>query len=996
MKKIAYLLFFTIISSFIYAQNGNCLEFDGTDDYVAIETMNYSVAGEITELTVCAWVLAFPGEGGWSIMDFDRSEYYNVEIGWHDQAGDVINFNTYSASGDIHDMSGTTNVRDGQWHFIAAVYDGTNKYIYVDGVLDAQVNNPHSGAGLGKGTTRYGFIGDGSEATDFNLDRNEFYFEGSLDEISVWHEAKTLTELNEIMSDDIANPATETNLMLYYQFEEGSGQLLGDASSNEYDGQLGLTIGSDDSDPTWKSATSVLKANMGTFDGVDDYGYISNTNDINMSNVADRTIEVWFKCDDITKGSKQVVYEEGGHLNGFSIYVFESELYIGAWAQSNGWDGAYHTSSNIYSNQWHHAALVLDSGTDFTAFLDGEEIGTTNNNVKQLPAHSGDISIGRNGDTQFHDGDDNNDNSFFDGSIDELRIWNEARLLDSIQANMYSELTKPSDESNLVCNSRFNQIGGVNIYDYSINGNPVNISGFTFETSTAPIPYYTVANGLLGSDNTWADGQKKPVKPWSKLNINDEVILDTDFVCSSLKIAQEGSLSINPLISLTVKGNIKNKAGNTGLILKADASGQASLIHKTKNVSATVETHFNLDAHYFASSPIGDAISNIFFDQYMFTWDEPNYEWSNFSNPDEPLVVGKGYDVYNVDQNKAIYAGKLNTGNLSISGLTTTASVPENDRGFNLVGNPYPSCLDIAELDFGANMTAASYVLRHSPKTYYIWSQGSGGDLEARYIQPGQGFFTHVISTGQSLSFENADRTHDGLGPYDKKQDKELSPELLKITITGNNYEDRTYIGFRDEASRGFDHYYDVRKLTGSAESPYVFSYLDDNSKMGINSFPSPTNNDLVPIGVLIPEDGVYTINFSFFESFNEDQFFYLKDRLLNKYYNIREESHIEFTHQEGHPEHRFDLLFKEVTSVDELNQDLELSIYSYNHIIYLSAEHFSSNDKVQFFNVLGQKMGEENISDLGSGVSVDWPSAYYLVKIATEQGLLTQKFYLK
>ena len=58
-------------------------------------------------------------------------------------------------------ISGQTGLMDGQWHHIAAVYDGTDKIIYVDGVEDARVTNPHSGIGIGKNITRYGFIGDG-------------------------------------------------------------------------------------------------------------------------------------------------------------------------------------------------------------------------------------------------------------------------------------------------------------------------------------------------------------------------------------------------------------------------------------------------------------------------------------------------------------------------------------------------------------------------------------------------------------------------------------------------------------------------------------------------------------------------------------------------------------------------------------------------------------------------------------------------------------------
>lgn len=996
LKTILAFWLVLLISVKAFTQSGTCLEFDGTDDFVAIEDMYYSTAGEITELTVCGWILAYPGEAGWSMVDFDRSEYYNVEIGWQDGTTDVVNFATYSASGGINDMAGTINVRDGQWHFIAAVYDGTDKYIYVDGIKDTSYTNPHSGSNLGKGTTRYGFVGDGSEASAFNGAKNNKYYKGSYDEISIWHEAKSAAELYDIMSNGIANPIIETNLMLYYQFDEGSGQVLTDASSNGYDGQLGATTNVDSSDPMWKSISSVIRDNMATFNGSSDYLYIVNTNDINTANnLANRTIEVWFKCDDISKSTKQVVFEEGGAINGFNIYIQSNTLYIGGWAEGNSWAGTYHSSTSISSNQWHHASLVLSSSAIFTAYLDGNEIGSTSA-AKSLPKHTGDICIGRNGNTQFHDGDDNNINSFFDGSIDELRIWNEARVLDSIRVEIHQELEIPSSETYLVCNARFNQSSGTSIYDYSISGNNLIIGSSTnivWESRTAPIPYYTISNGNLSSDNIWAEGQYAPFAPWANIVIDHDVILDSDFECQIMRIKNTGSLNINPMITLTVTRRLKNLAGTSGLVLKSGASGSASLIHRSNNVEATMETYFDLDAHYFSSSPIEDAVSYMFFDQYMFIWDEPNYEWSNFSETDVDLEVGKGYDVYNVDQSTATYVGTLNSGDESISGLTRTAT-GLGDPGFNLVGNPYPSCLDIAELDFGTDITAASYVLRHGQDAYYIWSQGTGGDLEARYIQPGQGFFVEVLSSNQSLDFTNAARTHAGLGPLDKKAIKENISELLKITLLGGGQDDRAYVGFRDQATTGFDHYYDVRKLRGSEESPYVFSYSRDFSEMGINAFPRPLNDEVTPIGVIIPEEGTYSLNFTQLYSFSDHQEFYLKDRVLHKYYDLREDSIIEFTYQNGQAERRFDLMFNKPTGISDITEDSDLVVYSNDKIIYLLSEELMANDLISFYNVLGQKVGEERVSDLKSGVSVDWPNAYYLMRM--NEGRYSQKFYLK
>ncbi len=43
----------------------------------------------------------------------------------------------------------------------------------------------------------------------------------------------------------------ETGLVGYWRFDEGSGDIAFDATSNGHDGQLGNVVGSDANDPNW-------------------------------------------------------------------------------------------------------------------------------------------------------------------------------------------------------------------------------------------------------------------------------------------------------------------------------------------------------------------------------------------------------------------------------------------------------------------------------------------------------------------------------------------------------------------------------------------------------------------------------------------------------------------------------------------------------------------------------------------------------------------------
>jgi Concanavalin A-like lectin/glucanases superfamily/Ig-like domain CHU_C associated len=212
------------------------LLFDGTNDYVALN-MSYNTVGQINQLTLEAWINTTESDTGtfdnWSIIDFDRSEYYNFFVrGDNGQVG----FSTTDNGGTIHDFYSPTSVNDGNWHHIVAVYDGTDKIIYVDGLEVARSVNAHGGNNLGSGSTRFGFIGDGSEATSFNGVRNNLYYNGSIDEIRIWNTVRTPTQINNFR--DTCLVGNELGLVAYYNMNESSGSIVTDATGGGANGTL--------------------------------------------------------------------------------------------------------------------------------------------------------------------------------------------------------------------------------------------------------------------------------------------------------------------------------------------------------------------------------------------------------------------------------------------------------------------------------------------------------------------------------------------------------------------------------------------------------------------------------------------------------------------------------------------------------------------------------------------------------------------------------------
>lgn len=171
---------------------GPCAQFDGGDDYIALD-MSYSGQGAVPLLTISVWFrTTFSGAAyndNWAFVDFDRSDFYDFYV---TADTGTLEFSTTASSGGTDDfVADTAGLNDGAWRLAWAVYDGTDKFVYLHDALDGTSPNPHSSAGLGSSSTRWGFVADGSEATSYDGTRNNIYYEGMIDEVRISHTARS-------------------------------------------------------------------------------------------------------------------------------------------------------------------------------------------------------------------------------------------------------------------------------------------------------------------------------------------------------------------------------------------------------------------------------------------------------------------------------------------------------------------------------------------------------------------------------------------------------------------------------------------------------------------------------------------------------------------------------------------------------------------------------------------------------------------------------------
>lgn len=217
----------------------------------------------------------------------------------------------------------------------------------------------------------------------------------------------------------------EDNPFLYYRLGEDPGSSSpiddsGNGHTGSYVGQVSL------------GETGLLHQDSDTavhFDGDGAHLIIDNHDDINVGPHAERSVELWFRPEDVV--NRQMLYEQGGGTRGIAIYIDDGEIYCHIWNDSDDdedspWGPSW-VSTAIEEGVPYHIALVFDSSAGVEGFLNGESIGVDTTANGALHTHSNGNAIGAvNSSSRFHDGTTSLTEAtgyHYLGVIDELALY---------------------------------------------------------------------------------------------------------------------------------------------------------------------------------------------------------------------------------------------------------------------------------------------------------------------------------------------------------------------------------------------------------------------------------------------------------------------------------------------------------------------------------------------------------------------------------------------
>ncbi len=406
--------------------SGNALNFDGVNDYVSLGT---STLFNITSaISIEAWVKVTAFTTAWQaiVTKGDNS--------WRIQRNNLTNQISFGTTGLSNvDLAGTKNINDGQWHHIAAVYNGTTKFLYIDAVLDASI----AATGSISVSTYAALIGENAQPVSSGR-----YFNGTIDEVRIWNSARTQAQIQANMGAELN---IQSNLIASYHFNQGiagdvnSGIVAAtDASGNGLNGNL-TNFANTGATSNWVNGCPFIGKVFGNalqLDGINDYAFLPNNLATNFT-TGKVTAEAWVYMNAYTNWAG--IIENWGNSSGafqLSLNNATQKLNINI-TQANG-SVVSVTAPNVFPlNNWVHVAFVAD-GTKVHLYQNGLEVGTAANYDGTLKTSFAYTNIGcKPGDTG---GSDATNPGFLNGRLDEVRIWNIARSEAEIFANMYNEL----------------------------------------------------------------------------------------------------------------------------------------------------------------------------------------------------------------------------------------------------------------------------------------------------------------------------------------------------------------------------------------------------------------------------------------------------------------------------------------------------------------------------------------------------------------------------
>lgn len=351
---------------------------------------------------------------------------------------------------------------------------------------------------------------------------------------------------------------------------------------------------------------------------------------------------------------------------------------------------------------------------------------------------------------------------------------------------------------------------------------------------------------------------------------------------------------------------------------------------------------------------------------------------------------------YNAGTARTQFEGKFegtpNTGTIRLP--LTYVTVNGEEKGYNGVGNPYPSPISIAaflqENSVNNNAIIGGVWLWRKTNNPLISSYAyctiagyvanEGGNNSGNTILPvngaavprlntGQGFIVKATGANKEVIFRNNMREDSHSTVFFKTMDDGPAAVVngkVWLNVTGGDNFSQVLVAYDGVTSLGYDNGYEGDVFAGAGFTLYsLLPQQNGAAQLAIQARGSFAQTDVVPLGYLANAAGTYEFTIDHAEGiFAEGQDVYIKDNLLGITHKLNDGNYT-FTTDAGNFETRFEVTY---VAQGELGTDVpvvdanEVIIYKDNQQVKVTSP--EDINSITVYDMLGRTLFTQNKID--------------------------------
>ena len=370
------------------------------------------------------------------------------------------------------------------------------------------------------------------------------------------------------------------------------------------------------------------------------------------------------------------------------------------------------------------------------------------------------------------------------------------------------------------------------------------------------------------------------------------------------------------------------------------------------------------------SSPVAGQVVNSLASgmnpNYIKYYNVASNTWNVLSNPSGTTfpkgtaylmrTPSTGFNLNSATPWSVTFTGVPNNGDIEVTGPSVTT--PSSEQ-YYLVGNPYPSAIDLNEfMNSNPNVTGVFYFFRKTDNSPYSaygvltktqTSPGSGsysnsynenhpteGAVNPNDVIPvGQGFFV-TMKTGVEgkVFFNNNMRLVTNHGTFNRLQINTEDKFKLNLTTTSNaaNFSQMN-LGYAEGSSSSYDVGYDAESFNDGRTN---LSSMIATTPFSIQSRGTYAASDVVPLYFKTNVNGEHRIKLQDAQGvFAADQMVIIKDNLTGVQHNLTANGDYVFTATAGTFTNRFEVVYQQAYYTALQANSCGATIANMNSLVY-------------------------------------------------------------